>query len=316
MPQPTASDVHVNRPLTNYSVAFAQSQEDFLATRVFTTIPSQSRGDDYFVYDRADWARLVAEKRAPGTESAGGGYTLNTDTFLAERWSVHQAVDDPTRANADDPLDPDRDATAWVTEQMLRRMEAEFQANFFTTGVWTRQITPGTLWDAGGSTPISDIKTEIIRIAQITGKRPNTIATTPFVFNVLSEHVDVQEKIKYTQRAVVTQDLLASLLGVERFLVGWGFQTTSVEGAATDTFDFMLGKHLWLGYVDPNPGPRRATAGATFVWSGLTGASRLGFRIKRFRDEPKESDIVEGDVWFDMKIVANDLGMLFANPIS
>lgn len=316
MPQPTASDVHVNRPLTNYSVAFAQTQEDFLATRIFPTVPSEMRGDDYFVYDRADWARLVAQKRAPGTKSAGGGYTLATDTFLTERWSVHKAVDDPTRANADDPLDPDRDATAWVTEQMLRAMEREFESSFFTTGVWTRQITPGTLWDAGGSTPIDDVDAEKVRIASITGRRPNTIATTPYVFNALKNHPDVLDRIKYTQRAVVTEELLAGLFGVERFLVGWGFETTSVKGAATDTFDFVLGKHLWLGYVNPSPGPRVPTAGATFVWSGLTGASRLGFRIKRFRVEEVESDLIEGDVWFDMKVVANDLGMLFASVVS
>ena len=52
MPQPTASDVHVNMPLTNISVAWMQNQQEFIADRVFPTVPVKHRSDRYYVYDR------------------------------------------------------------------------------------------------------------------------------------------------------------------------------------------------------------------------------------------------------------------------
>ena len=94
MPQPTASDVHVNRPLTSYSTAFIQDQSDFIAGQIFPSIPSESKSDEYWIYDRGDWMRNVAEKRAAGAASAGGGFTISTATFAVERYAIHQDVDD------------------------------------------------------------------------------------------------------------------------------------------------------------------------------------------------------------------------------
>lgn len=316
MPQPTASDVHVNRPLTSYSTAYIQDQSDFIATTVFPFIGSQSKSDDYWEYDRGDWMRIVAEKRAPGAPSAGGGFTVATNSFRTERWAIHQDVDDPTRANADDPLAPDNDATEWVTEQLLRTIEREWITAYFTPGVWNRQLTPGTLWSAGGSTPIENVRAEHTRIWSITGKKPNTIVASPGVRDVLVDHPDVLDRIKYTSNASVVEEAeLARLFRVDKFVLAGGVETTSAEGAATDTFDFMVGDHLWMGYVNPNPGPKTATAGATFTWTGLTGSSSLGNRIKRFRLEEYESDRIEGEVWFDQVIIGNDLGMFFNAPI-
>lgn len=297
------------------SVAFIQSSDDFYADKVFPTIPVTERSDDFYVYDRGDWMRIVSEKRAPGTPSAGGGYTLATDSYRAERFSIHMDVDDPTRANADDPLDPDRDATQWVTEQNMRTKEREFASKYFVTGVWNQEITPATLWDAAGSTPIEDVDAQRIRIAQLTGYRPNTMLITPPVFSALKNHADVVDRIKYTSAGVVTEQILAGLFEVDNFHVAWGISNEAAEGAADD-FQFLLGKHALLCYSAPNPGIRVPSAGYTFNWTGLVGTAPEGTRIKRFRMEENESDRVEGDMSFDQKLVANDLGMLFFEVVS
>ena len=112
MPQPTLSDVHVNRPLTNVSVAYIQEEGDFVADKIFPIIPVEFKSDLYFVYDKDSWFRDEAKARAPGTESAGSGYTVNSsNSYLAIVNSFHKDVDDQTRANSDSPLQPDSDAT-------------------------------------------------------------------------------------------------------------------------------------------------------------------------------------------------------------
>src|SRR5690554_4523754 len=99
MPNPTPSDVHVNRPLTTMSLAFMQSADGFVADRVFPNIPVMKQSDTYFTYDRGYFNRVEMKKRAPSTESAGGGYAIGTDSYNAQVYAFHKDIDDQLRAN-------------------------------------------------------------------------------------------------------------------------------------------------------------------------------------------------------------------------
>lgn len=325
MPLPTAGDVHVNRPLTNISIAYIQSQDQFIADRVFPNIPVSKQSDRYFVYEREDWFREEAQERAPGTETAGGGWRIdNTPTYYARVYGVHKDVDDQIRANADEPLDMDRDATLWITQQLLLKRERIWAASYFRTTVWGTDLVgvpgaPGvgqfTQWDQANSTPIEDVTNAAVAIAELTGFRPNVLVLSPFVFNALRNHPDVLDRIKYTQRGVVTTELLAGLFDVDRVLVPWGVVNTAPEGVQGN-FAFVFGKSALLVYANPNPGILQPSGGYIFSWTGYTGAGPAGNRIKRFRIEQIASDRVEGEIAFDAKLVAPDLGVFFSGAVS
>jgi hypothetical protein len=38
--------------------------------------------------------------------------------------------------------------------------------------------------------------------------------------------------------------------------------------------------------------------------------------MKRYRDEPIESDVIEAETWADFKTVSAELGAFFANAVS
>lgn len=324
MPQPTRGDVHVDRPLTNVSIAFMQQAGAFVAPTVFPSVPVSKQSDTYYIYDRGDFFRSEAQKRAPGTESAGSGWTLSTDTYTADVWAVHKDVDDQIRANADDPLDMDRDAAEYVTRQLLIRRDKEWAANYFATGVWDVDLdgvtgSPSTnqflRWDESGSTPISDMRGEIITVMESTGFKPNVAVLGAHVWSVLQDHEEFLDRIKHTERGIVTEDLLAATLGLDRVIVAEGVENTAEEGA-TDSFSFLLGKHALLAYAAPSPSLMHPSAGYTFSWTGLLGAGAQGNRIKNFRMEALESDRIEGEMAFDMKVVASSLGAFFEDAVS
>src|SRR3972149_8463155 len=146
MAQPHSGQVHIDRPHTNISVAYIQSQSNFIASRVFPVVPVDKKSDTYFTYTKNDWFRDEAQRRAPATESAGSGYGLSTAAYNCDVWAFHKDVDDQTRANSDSPLNPDRDATQFVTSRMLLRQEKQWAADFFVTGVWGTSTTPANLW--------------------------------------------------------------------------------------------------------------------------------------------------------------------------
>ena len=140
MPQPTLSQVHIDAPLTNLSVAYMQKQENFIADKVFPIVPVDKKSKKFFVYRKNDWFRDEAQRRADGTESAGSGYNLDTDSYSADVWAFHKDVGDQVLANADAPLTPLREASEFVTHRLLLRRELQFVTDFFTTSVWGTDV--------------------------------------------------------------------------------------------------------------------------------------------------------------------------------
>lgn len=318
MSKPTISDVHVNRPLTNIAVAYIQSTTDFIADKVFPIVPVAKQSDRYFVYTIDDWFRDEAQERAPSTESAGGGWSIdNTPTYYCRIYAFHKDIDDDIRANADEPIDLDRDATTFVTQKLLIKRETIWATNYFRPGVWGTTKVGGVdfaKWsDYTNSTPIEDIGQGIIDIARRTGFKPNVLVLSPDVFNVLKSHPKVLDRIKYTQKAVITEDILAGLLGVDRVLVPWAVVNTAAEGATKD-MQFIFSNGALLVYANPTPSILKPSGGYIFVWTGLPGGV-AGIRVRDFRIEERKSDRIEAEMAIDCKLVAPDVGVFFSDVI-
>lgn len=319
--QPSNAQVHVDRPLTDISVAFIQADANFVATRVAPTVPVAKRSDRYFTYDRGDFWRDSMKKRAPGTESAGSGYNVdNTPTFYCEQWSLHKDVPWALRDNADMPLNMERDATIYLTQQGLIRKEKLF-SQYMATTVWTAPGTdtaPTTKWDAANSTPIKDMRAGITAVHKATGMRANTVVMGQAVFDVLVDHPDTVDRVKYgTQTGVSTFDAseLAQILKVPNLLIMGGVENTAAEGA-TNAFDFIGGTDtgVFIGYVAPSPGIMIPSALYTFAWTEPAPAGE-GVAISTFPQRNLQSDRVEADMYIDVKVIASDCGFFLPDVL-
>lgn len=314
MPQPSVNQVHINRPLTNISIAYVQSAKDFVADKVFPMVPVKQQSDLYFTYPNDYWFRTEAEVRAEASESAGSGYTVDaTQSYNCKPLAVHKDVGDQVRANADAPLDMDRDATLFVTQQLLLKREKDFMNQYMKAGIWTGHtagdFTPGNLWDATNGDPLKDIDSLKQEMKGKTSFLPNTLVVSADVFFVLRNNPLILERIKYTQKGIISEDLLASLFGVEKFLVASAVQNTAAEGK-TKSNSFLLTNKALLCYSNPAPSLMMPSAGYIFTWNGLYGGSAYGAKISTMRMDLKKADRVEGEMAYDMKQVASDLGVL------
>lgn len=327
--QPTPGDVHVNAPLTNVSIAFLQNASNFVAARVFPNIPVSKQSDRYYTYDRGDFNRDEMRERAPSTESAGGGYTLdNTPTYYAPVYAFHKDIPDEVRSNADAVLNPDREATAFVTHKALIKREKIFVARFFQGGLWTNDYdgvasnpSSGQVlqWSDANSTPIENVRLAKRTIAQSTGFEPNKLVLGRAVYDALLDHPDIIDRVKYGQTAgapaQANLNVLATLFGVDEILVMNAIENTAAEGAAA-AHSFIGGKKALLCYSTPSPGLMTPTAGYTFSWTGLLGSGAEGNRIRSFRMEHIKSDRVEIEMAFDSKLVSADLGFFFDSIVA
>jgi hypothetical protein len=331
MPNPTASDVHVNTPLTNISVAYMQDVNNFIAAKVFPDVPVTKQSDRYYTYDRGDFNRDEAEKRAPGTESAGGGYKIdNTPNYFADVWAFHKDIPDQVRDNSDAVLDPDREGTEFCTQKLLIRREKAFVTNYMAGSIWTGGDYTGVAsapganqtiqWDQyNTSDPIGDVRRALTTVQQLTGFRPNTLSMGQQVWDALVDHPDVIDRVKAGQTpgkpAMGTKDALKMIWEIDNIYVAGSIINTAAEGA-TNSHSFIVGKVAWVGYVPPKPGLMTPSAGYTFTWTGFRGAAAgMGTRIKKFRMEHLESDRIEAQMAFAQKVVSTDLGFFWASIV-
>lgn len=320
MSSPTPRQVHVDRALTNISVAFIQKQTMFMAPQIFPVVPVDKQSDFYYVYDQEDWFRDEAKKRAPATESAGGGYNVSTQSYNADVWAFHKDVPDQVRWNEDAPLNSERDATQFVTQRLLLRQENQWAADYFVPNVWGTDIdgvaaAPGAgetiHWsDYANSDPIEDIEAGKAAILATTGFMPNTLVLGYNVFRRLKNHPDIVDRVKYTSSQTVTADMLARMFEVERVLPAMAIQNTAGEGVAA-SYSFIQGNHALLAYVAPNPSLLQPSAGYIFAWRGISGGMGQPIGVRTFRMEELAADRVEGQIAFDDKIVAPSLGYFF-----
>lgn len=338
MPTPTSGDVHVNRPLTNISIAYMQDASGFVADKVFPNIPVQKQSDRYFRYDRADFWRNQFKKRAPGTESAGSGWKIDsTPTYYCEKWALHKDIDDETRANADAPLNMDRDTTEWLSQQALISREVEWSSKYFTTSVWTGiDGTNGDItgvisgaganqavrWNDSASNPIVDVKTQATNIQKRTGMRPNKLVVGREVWDALSENDELVGRINATSGnnnpAIVTRQAVAALMELDEILVADGIQATNEENPSFETSlttSFIASTNALLVYAAPRASLMQPSGGYTFSWSAFAGAGAQGQRIKRMRMEHLESDRIEAQMAYDQKLVCSDCGVFFSGIV-
>lgn len=319
MPQPTVTAVHTNGPLTNISVAYIQNQAAFIAARVFPIVTVDKKSDTYYQYTKNDWFRDEAAPRAPSTESAGGGYNFDTSpSYNCKRNAFHKDIDDEIRGNYDQPLDPDRDATEFVTQKILLRQEIAWTTAYFGSGIWATDTTPTNLWsDYTSSDPIGDVRTGIRTILANTGYRPNKLVLGYDVFTKLQDHPDIVDRLKYTGGAskAVTREQLAALFDIDEVLVCEAIKATNLEGE-TAAMDFVQGKHALLVFAAPRPSLMLPSGGYIFAWKGISGGLGKSVSVKKFRMENLTSDRVEAEYAFDQKLVASDMGYMFPSVVS
>jgi hypothetical protein len=324
---PKMQDAHIDRAMTNVSVAYLQDASSFIADKVFPIVKVKRQSDVFYIYNKGDFMRDEAQLRSGASESAGGDYGVEaSDPYYCRKHSFHKDVTPEERANYDEPLNADTDATEFVSQKMLIRREMAWASAYFKAGIWGKEITgteAGTgdnetvQWSSATSNPIKDVTDAGVAMAGETGFKPNVLVLSPYAFNALKNHEDILDRIKYTQKGIVTTDLLATLFEVDKVLVAWAVVNSAARGAA-DSVDFIMGKHALLCYANPTPALRKPSAGYIFAWTGLEGSGAYGNRIVRLPMDMLGlgTERIEGEIAFDAKKICGDLGVFFKDIVA
>src|SRR3990172_4818831 len=167
---PSATNIegslHVDRYLTNFSVMYVQDARNFVAQRAASVVPVVKQTDIYVVYERGYFWRDEAAPRPLGGRPIQVGYKISDGNYSATEFALEHVVDDRQRANADEPIRLDENATTLLTQKQLIKQDRVWAQKFFTAGVWANEmqggnavVGPGTFlnFNNAPSTPIEGI---------------------------------------------------------------------------------------------------------------------------------------------------------------
>lgn len=329
--QPTSSQVHYNAPMTSFSVAILQSSTAFVTHRIFPMLPVDKQSDIYYRFPRGAFLRAQMQRRAPGAPFHRAGYAIETaGPYYCDNWGLEDVIPDEQRANQDLALNADQDSTAFLTHQGLLRREQSWVDDYFVTSVWTNEragvaSSPSgsqfLRWDDSGSDPIKNVKDARTTMKEGTGFKPNVLVLQEKVWDSISEHPDLIDRVKFSggvgnaTPAKISVQAAAALFEVDRIEILGAIQNTAKEGES-DSISFIAGKHAGLFYVPEQVGLRTPVPGLTFTWRGLLGNDPMGISISSYREDKIKSDVNRIEMAFDQHLVAPDLGFFFKDVIS
>lgn len=310
------------------AVAWAQDQANFVADKVFPMLPVNNMSDLYLVYSKGTFYRTGNMRPRPaGGRPAATGYEVSQGSYRCIEWALEHLIDDTVRRNADQPADPDLAGMRFLQSQALIQRDTLWTNKYFLTGVWATDWTGVSgvptgnqflQWDQSGSDPIQFMRGRLNDVGGKTGYRPNKVVFGTTAYEAFINHPDVLDRIKYTQRGLVTPDIVASLLDVGQVLVPRAVSNTAAEGQADNIGYIASPTNVLITYAAPAPSIQEPSGGYTFAWTNLIPGidNAFGGVIERGRDELAHSDVLQIRASYDQEIVASDLGEMFQTVVS
>lgn len=254
MPALNTSQARVIDPVLT-SIAQGWQNNDFVGSALFPQVTVGARAGKVIAFGKEDFM-LYNTARAPGenTKRIGVGYA--DSNFALVDYSLEGALPlEILQESAAQSKGFSIDSAAMTINKVrnimalrLEKAQADLARNAANYAAGNKVTLSGTSqWSdfTGTSNPISVVETAKDAIRSATGKRPNTMVLGAAVMSKLRQHPVVVDRLKYTGRDVATAEILASLFGVQRVLVG-----ESIYASDAGVFADVWGKDVVLAYTD------------------------------------------------------------------
>lgn len=251
MPQITPSQARVVDPVLS-SIAQGYQNNEMVGGLLFPTAPVGLRGGNVITFGKEGFM-LYATQRAPGENTKRVSFGYAGAPFSLADYSLEGLV--PVEIEQEASNGPGIDMGAGAVNEVsdimalrLEKQQADIARNAAFYGANNKLTLSGTAqWSDFGATsnPVAVIEAGKDAVRAATGKRPNTAVIGAAVMSKLKQHPLIIDRLKYTGRDVATPELLASLFGLERVVVGDSIYSNDAGTAFSDVW----GKDVVLAYT-------------------------------------------------------------------
>ena len=301
-----------NPILTSAAVKLLQNPAGFVGMALAPVFRTAEQSAQYYVLNEENLLNTPRNiRRAPSADYSRGRTKLSDDSYSCNEYGHEEPVDDRERKKYASYLDADLAATRRCTNVI--KLNHEIRVKDLAVSGAVPSASPSTKWDADGSDPVGDVDAAKTNIHKNTGMEATLMVVNRDVFYVLKEHPQVIEKIKYSQRGVVTPEILATVFGVERFLVA-GSLTNSAQEGQTISPSYIWGDSVIVAHVNDQQDLMAPNFMRTFAWVQETGPD--GVLVESYRDEKQRSDVHRARHDVDEKIVGAKAGYHLSSTLT
>lgn len=325
MPQTSVKEIMVAGPLANVSVAYRNTS--YIADKVFPIIDKIAPKAKIARYLKGAWFRDDAGIRGPGSEANRSSFPVDLISVATKEYAFASPVTDEDRrftaAQGAPPLRPDQDALEFCADKIDLKKERRVAALIKETA-WSGQSAGGEdaggLWAAGsGNTFIADVLARKTTIQNNTGLDPNVLIIDHGTYNSLKMEDTILSRIQYTQRGIVTADMIAAILELDEVLIGSAVYSDAEETAAGDDFNAVriweLNATKGMGFLFYRPKKVGLKIPSAGYQARIAYENGLPRRSTTWREPSRHQDVYEVAEETDILTTGADLGFMWYDTL-
>ncbi len=299
---------HISKALSN--VATKYSNAEMIADKVFKSTKVSNESDLYNIYKR-DF-RLPDSGRGNGASANQETWGVTQGSYACQEQALAAVITDRDVQNTDSGIQLQADTVEFLTDKLMMTKEKLLSDLIFTTTSAGNNVTLNTAtswaYNTTTSAPINIVNSASSVVLDSSGVSPNTLVIGSLVYLRLRNNPNLYNRIQYVEKAIITEDLMASLLDVDNVYTGKAIYDSANEShpAAVESITAIWGNAAWLGYINPSSGRKALTAGLTL--------ESKPFQVKSWREEAKAGNVYEVSQNYCHKMVATAAAFYFVTP--
>lgn len=297
----------VNPILTQFAIGYRNPQ--LIARQVAPVISTPTESGTVFSFGK-EGMMLYNTERALRANAQKMDFYLTKTTYRCVEHALETSLDykeleAAQRYGADQVLKLEQRAINMVQRALEVELEKAvadilFGASYYATNNKVTLSGTSQWTDKSNADPIKNILDGKAAARDDMGVEPNTVVFGYDAWRSFREHPTVLDRIKYSQRAIVTTDIAATLLDVEKVYVGQG-----VYAQDDGTFVDLWGDNCALIYTPPAPELADGTTPHTIILEEMGYPQVKTYDMKKTRDYEvtRKYDVVNVDTSFGYLII-------------
>lgn len=236
----------VDPVLTNLARGYHNAM--MIAAELFPVVTVSKEGGKIPEFTKESFKIYNTERAIRANSNRINPEDRTTIDFVLTEHDLEYPVD--YREEAEDALPTKVNATRVCVDGIKLRLEklaaddAQDLANYPVGQKET--LAAGDKFDNSSSDPFPIFSNAVETVRQSIGVRPNVCVMGASSYAALKEHPAVLDRIKYSQKGVVTVDLLKSLLNFDKLVIG-----DAVYASDSGVFSDVWSDNVIIAYVPP-----------------------------------------------------------------
>jgi len=287
------------------SLARGFSQPNLVASQLFPDVGVDKEGGKVPLFNKEAFRIYNTERAIRANSNVISPDGINTVSYSLTEHDIAYPMD--YREVSEDIRNLKIYATHVTTETIKLRLEkqvADLVQNLasFPTGNKVT-LAAGDKFNNSASDPVAIFETAKEAVRKKIAKRPNVAILGASSYSALKNHPAILDKIRYTQHAVITPQLLSALLDIPFLFVG-----EAVYSDDADVFNDVWSDNVVLAYVPvKSPNAERSLYEPSF---GYTFKKKNFPIVDVYSGEGNKVEFIRNTNIFQPLIVGSDAGYL------